>query len=77
MTALRSIPQAEIACYALPLLHRGRQFSKVMIGQGRGDWYMCARCGHLTLLTDPLFECTCAKCIELKNRDPRTSRLNR
>ena len=31
---------------------------------------MCARCGHLTLPMDRLFECTCAKCVELKNRNP-------
>jgi hypothetical protein len=40
---------------------------KVMIGQGGAEtWYMCARCGHLSLPTDPLFKCTCAKCVELR-----------
>jgi DNA-directed RNA polymerase subunit RPC12/RpoP len=39
---------------------------KEMIGQGRGDWYMCAGCGHLALLTNPLFECTCSKCVGLR-----------
>ncbi len=28
---------------------------------------MCARCGHLTLPMDRVFECTCAKCVELTN----------
>ncbi len=42
---------------------------KVMIGQsGAEHWYMCARCGHLTWPTNPFFKCTCAKCVELKNR---------
>ena len=32
---------------------------KVMIRQGGPeDWYMCARCGHLNLPTNPLFQCT-------------------
>jgi len=39
---------------------------KVMIGQGGAEtWYMCARCGHLAMPTNPLFKCTCAKCVEL------------
>ena len=40
---------------------------KVMIGYGSPDtWYMCAKCGHLALPTNPSFKCTCAKCVELK-----------
>jgi transcription elongation factor Elf1 len=40
--------------------------SKVMISKNDGEWLMCARCGHLTLLTNPLFVCTCAKCVGLR-----------
>jgi hypothetical protein len=41
---------------------------KAMIGQGGAEtWYMCARCGHLTWPSNPLFKCTCVKCVELKN----------
>jgi hypothetical protein len=37
---------------------------KVMIGQGGGPeaWYMCARCGHLSVPSNLLFQCTCIKC---------------
>jgi hypothetical protein len=39
---------------------------KVMIGHcGSETWYMCARCGHLTLPSNPLFQCTCAKCAKV------------
>jgi hypothetical protein len=39
---------------------------KLMIGRGEGDWFMCARCGHLAMPKNPLFTCTCAKCVELE-----------
>jgi len=43
---------------------------KVMIGQNSGEWYMCARCGHLAMPANPLFECTCAKCVTaVKNKN--------
>jgi predicted RNA-binding Zn-ribbon protein involved in translation (DUF1610 family) len=41
---------------------------KTMISQSGGDWYMCAGCGHLALLTNPLFECTCSRCVVLRTR---------
>jgi len=29
-----------------------------MIGRGGSEtWYLCVRCGHLALPTDPTFEC--------------------
>ena len=46
---------------------------KVMIGRGGLETlYICARCGHKTLPTSPLSKCICVKCVELKNRDPKT-----
>jgi hypothetical protein len=44
-----------------------------MIGRGGLETlYICARCGHKTLPTSPLSKCICVKCVELKNRDPKT-----
>jgi hypothetical protein len=40
---------------------------KAMSRNDRGDSFACQRCGHLTLITNPDFECTCAKCIGLRN----------
>jgi len=31
-----------------------------------GDRHSCGRCGHLVLLTNPQFECACAKCVHLR-----------
>jgi DNA-directed RNA polymerase subunit RPC12/RpoP len=66
MTALEASHESRKPVIRCPYCIEGGGF-KVMIGQGGGDWYMCARCGHLTLPTDPVFECTCAKCAELKS----------
>ena len=71
MTALEASHKPRLPVMRCPYCIEGGSF-KVMIGQGRGDWYMCARCGHLTLPTDPVFECTCPKCVQLKNRSPET-----
>ena len=73
MTALEASHESRKPVIRCPYCIEGGGF-KVMIGQGGGDWYMCARCGHLTLPTDPVFECTCAKCAERKNRSPETRR---
>jgi hypothetical protein len=34
-----------------------------MMSQGSGDWWICQTCGHLSLPSKRLFECTCSKCI--------------
>ncbi len=48
-----------------PYCVEGKSF-KAMIAQGDGgEWYMCVRCGHLIMRTNPSFECTCAKCVSL------------
>lgn len=48
-----------------PYCVEGNSF-KAMIVQGSGeDWYMCVRCGHLIMPTNPSFECTCAGCVRL------------
>jgi hypothetical protein len=35
---------------------------KPMTSQGSGDWWICQQCGHLSLPSKRLFECTCSKC---------------
>ena len=69
MTALEASHEPRIPVMRCPYCIEGGKF-KVMIAQDRGDWYMCARCGHLTLPTDRLFACTCTKCV-VKDRDLR------
>jgi ribosomal protein S27AE len=39
---------------------------RVMSDHGNGGWYVCGRCGHLALRTNPQFVCTCAKCVGLR-----------
>jgi hypothetical protein len=35
---------------------------KPMTSQASGDWWICQQCGHLSLPSKRLFECTCSKC---------------
>jgi hypothetical protein len=68
MTALDAPRKPRMPVMRCPYCVEGSHF-KAMIGQdGSERWYMCARCGHLTWPTNPLFNPTCAKCAELKNR---------
>jgi hypothetical protein len=46
-------------------------YFKGMVAQGGGDWYLCSACGHLALPADPLFQCTCSKCVGLIQRSPK------
>jgi hypothetical protein len=39
---------------------------KAMFRHHGGDWFVCGVCGHLSLPSDPFFECTCRKCIALR-----------
>lgn len=39
---------------------------KPMSADDGGDRHSCPRCGHLVLLTNPQFECACAKCVHLR-----------
>lgn len=39
---------------------------KVMVADATGAWFTCSRCGHLTLTTNPSFECKCGKCLGLR-----------
>jgi len=48
---------------------------KHMIGQGKGDWFICARCGHLAMPGNPHSRCTCAHCVRLEQ--PTTRMTNR
>ena len=71
MTALDAHRKPEMAVMRCPYCVEGGSF-KAMIGQnGEEPWCMCARCGHLTWPSNPFFKCTCTKCVELKNRDPK------
>jgi len=36
---------------------------KPMTSQGSGEWFVCQKCGHLSLPSKRRFECTCSKCI--------------
>ncbi len=38
---------------------------RIMEARSPGDWFICAGCGHLTLPSDPSFECSCEKCVSL------------
>jgi hypothetical protein len=39
-------------------------------GSTGGDWLICERCGHLSLLTNPQFERTCVKCVRVRFSKP-------
>jgi hypothetical protein len=39
---------------------------KAMLRHSSGNWFVCDACGHLTFPADPLFNCTCRKCVCLK-----------
>lgn len=39
-------------------------------GSRGGDWFICEQCGHLGLPTNPLFECTCGKCVRVRTPKP-------
>lgn len=47
-----------------PYCVEGGEFKEMSANDG-GDWLICAHCGHLAVVTDPGFECTCAKCVGL------------
>ena len=44
-----------------------------MTRQGKGDWLICEICGHLALPSEPVFECTCSRCVALRS-DAETKR---
>lgn len=41
------------------------QVFKSMFRHHSGDWFICVQCGHLALPANPLFQCTCGKCVAL------------
>jgi hypothetical protein len=74
MSTLEAPRKPRILVMRCPYCVEGGNF-KEMIGQGGAEpWYMCARCGHLTWPANPFFQCTCAKCAALKNRDPEPAK---
>jgi hypothetical protein len=38
-----------------------------MTVESKGDCLICEICGHLALPSNPLFECTCSKCVALRS----------
>lgn len=48
-----------------PYCVEGETF-RAMSRHSDGDWFLCVVCGHLALPLDPLFQCTCGKCVALK-----------
>jgi hypothetical protein len=41
---------------------------RVMVRQGRSDWYMCGGCGHLSMPSSPFHQCTCTNCSKLEEK---------
>lgn len=39
---------------------------KAMIAPESGEGYICSRCGHVVLPSNPQFECVCNKCARFK-----------
>ncbi len=31
--------------------------------------YVCAKCGHTNIPSDPYFECSCTKCLEMRRKE--------
>lgn len=54
---------------------------KAMLRHSSGDWFVCNVCGHLSLPSEPCFQCTCGKCVALKTMQeglsPRLSGFKR
>ncbi len=61
----RQSPGAKVV--RCPYCAEGNGF-KAMASNGEGgDWFMCHQCGHLGHPANPFFECTCAKCVQVRN----------
>jgi uncharacterized Zn finger protein len=39
---------------------------RIMEARSSDDWFVCAACGHVTLPSNPAFECACEKCANLR-----------
>jgi len=39
---------------------------KPMMVPETGDGHVCSHCGHVVLPSNPMYECTCTKCVKLK-----------
>jgi len=40
-------------------------------------WLLCAQCGHMTIPSQPLFTCTCHKCLSLAKPERNASLARR
>jgi len=56
-----------------PYCVEGDDFS-MMTPHSEGQWFLCARCAHVVIPEQPLYQCSCAKCIALGR--PHSSRSN-
>jgi hypothetical protein len=61
----RQAEQSQTRVRRCPYCVEGGEF-KAMSANDDGDWLICARCGHLAVVGDPGFKCTCPKCVGLK-----------
>src|ERR1700756_4207280 len=41
---------------------------RLMMRQGRSDWYVCGGCGHLALPSSPFYQCICKNCNKLERK---------
>jgi hypothetical protein len=46
-----------------------------MTVESKGDWLICEIRGHLALPSNPLFECTCSKCVALRSEAEGSKRV--
>jgi hypothetical protein len=41
---------------------------RLMVRQGRSDWYICGACGHLAMPSSPFYQCICKNCCRLDEK---------
>jgi Zn finger protein HypA/HybF involved in hydrogenase expression len=44
-----------------PYCVEGNNF-KLMMSRHEGRWFVCEKCSHMTIPTDPDYACNCPKC---------------
>jgi hypothetical protein len=56
-----------------PYCVEGDDFS-VMTPRSGGQWFLCSHCAHVVIPEQPLYQCSCAKCVEVAR--PISTRSN-
>jgi hypothetical protein len=57
--------ESEMKLVRCPYCVEGGGF-KEMSATDQSGWHICGRCGHLVLVRNPEFVCTCSRCLSLK-----------